>query len=81
MARTITVDLGDELREFVNSLVESGDFRTPSEVLRESVRALREREAGSKLEALRRMIEEGDNSGEPIKWDRALIMKRLRKTV
>ncbi|PAX78111.1 type II toxin-antitoxin system ParD family antitoxin, partial [Citrobacter sp. TSA-1] len=28
MARTMTVDLGDELREFIESLIESGDYRT-----------------------------------------------------
>ncbi len=30
MARTMTVDLGDELREFIVS----GDYRTQSEVIR-----------------------------------------------
>ena len=30
MARTMTVDLGDELREFIESLIESGDYRTQS---------------------------------------------------
>lgn len=42
MARTMTVDLGDELREFIESLIESGDYRTQSEVIRESLRLLRE---------------------------------------
>jgi len=81
MARTMTVDLGNELQEYVNSLIKSGDYLTPSEVLRESVRALREREAGPKLAALRRMIEDGDNSGETIKWDREFILNRLRKNI
>ncbi|SUI80006.1 putative addiction module antidote protein, CC2985 family [Serratia marcescens] len=31
MGRTLTVDLGDELRSFVEDLVASGDYRTPSE--------------------------------------------------
>lgn len=43
MARTMTVDLGDELREFIESLIESGDYRTQSEVIRESLRLLREK--------------------------------------
>ena len=29
MARTMTVDLGDELREFIESLIESGDLPAP----------------------------------------------------
>ncbi len=42
MVRTMTVDHGDELREFIESLIESGDYRTQSEVIRESLRLLRE---------------------------------------
>jgi antitoxin ParD1/3/4 len=41
MARTMTVDLGSELRDYVQFLVESGDYRSNSEVLRESLRLLR----------------------------------------
>jgi hypothetical protein len=33
MARTMTVDVGDELREFIDSLVKAGDYRTQSEVM------------------------------------------------
>lgn len=45
MARTMTVDLGDELREFIESTIESGNYRTQSEVIRESLRPLREKQA------------------------------------
>ncbi|HEO9034232.1 MULTISPECIES: type II toxin-antitoxin system ParD family antitoxin [Serratia] len=78
MGRTLTVDLGDELRSFVEDLVASGDYRTPSEVIRESVRTLRERTATSKLEELRRLIAEGENSGESVEWDRDVFMERIR---
>ena len=40
MARTMTVALGDELWEYIESLIESGDYRTQSEVIRESLRLL-----------------------------------------
>ena len=63
MARTMTVDLGDELREFIESLIESGDYRTQSEVIRESLRLLREKQAESRLQALRDMLAEGLSSG------------------
>ncbi len=56
MARTMTVDLGDELREFIESLIESGDYRTQSEVIRQSLRLLREKQAESRLQALRDML-------------------------
>lgn len=50
MARTMTVALGDELREYIESLIESGDYRTQSEVIRESLRLLREKQAESRLQ-------------------------------
>ena len=68
MARTMTVDLGNELRHYVESLVDSGDYRSNSEVLRESLRLLRERQAKSKLEQLRHLIDEGEASGDPLTW-------------
>ncbi len=70
MARTMTVDLGDELREFIESLIESGDYRTQSEVIRESLRLLREKQAESRLQALRDMLAEGLSSGEAQPWEK-----------
>ncbi|MGO2155367.1 type II toxin-antitoxin system ParD family antitoxin [Serratia sp. BW106] len=78
MGRTLTVDLGEELRNFVEGLVASGDYRTPSEVIRESVRTLRERTAASKLEELRRLIAEGENSGDAVEWDRDVFMATVK---
>jgi putative addiction module CopG family antidote len=34
----MTVDVGDELREFIDSLVKAGDYRTQSEVMRDALR-------------------------------------------
>lgn len=53
MARTLAVDLGEELRDFIESLTESGDYRTQSEVIRQSLRLLHEKQAESRLQALR----------------------------
>ncbi len=69
MARTITVDTGTELRNFVEGLVESGNYKTNSEVIREGLRLLKEKHAASKIEALRKLIDEGENSGESIDWN------------
>ncbi|RLV58371.1 type II toxin-antitoxin system ParD family antitoxin [Parashewanella curva] len=68
-ARTMTVDTGEELRSFVEGLVESGNYKTNSEVVREGLRLLQEKQAHSKLETLRQLIEEGESSGEAVKWD------------
>ncbi len=79
MARTMTVDLGSELRRYVEDLVESGDYRSNSEVLRESLRLLREKQAKSKLEQLRHLIHEGEGSGDPVAWNAQEFLKKMKK--
>lgn len=79
MTRTMTVDLGSELRHYVESLVDSGDYRSNSEVLRESLRLLREKQAVSKLEQLRHLIDEGEASGDPLAWNREGFLARMKK--
>lgn len=78
MARTITVDIGDELREFIDSQVQSGDYRTQSEVLRDALRLLREKQAASRLEALKTLLAEGANSGIPEPWDKDAFLQRVK---
>ncbi|GKW18654.1 hypothetical protein PEC302107_03830 [Pectobacterium araliae] len=78
MARTMTIDLGDELRHYVESLVESGDYRTQSEVIREALRMLREKQAESDLQTLRHLLAEGINSGEPQEWDKDEFLQKIR---
>lgn len=79
MARTMTVDLGNELRHYVESLVESGDYRSNSEVLRDSLRLLREKQAGTKFQQLRYLIDEGESSGEPCVWDAEVFLTQMSK--
>jgi antitoxin ParD1/3/4 len=74
----MTVDLGNELRDYVQFLVESGDYRSNSEVLRESLRLLREKQAASKLEQLRHLIDEGEDSGDPLMWNAQEFLERMR---
>jgi antitoxin ParD1/3/4 len=79
MARTMTVDLGSELRNYVESLVDSGDYKSNSEVLRESLRLLREKQAESKLVALRHLIDEGEASGDLLTWNAHEFLKEMKK--
>lgn len=74
----MTVDLGDELREFIESLIESGDYRTQSEVIRESLRLLREKQAESRLQALRDMLAEGLDSGEAQPWEKDAFLRKVK---
>ena len=78
MARTMTVDLGDELREFIESLIESGDYRTQSEVIRESLRLLREKQAESRLQALSDMHAGGLSSGEAQPWEKDAFLRKVK---
>jgi antitoxin ParD1/3/4 len=53
----ISVDLGNQLEAFVTNLVKSGRYHSKSEVLREGVRLIQEREA--RLAALDAAIARG----------------------
>ena len=79
MSRTITVDTGNELRGFIDSLVETGSYKTKSEVVREGLRLLKEQRANSKLEALRQIIEAGENSGDLIDWNVDSFLGRMKE--
>ena len=79
MTRTMTVDLGNELRNYVEFLVQSGDYKTNSEVLRDSLRLLREKQAASKLEKLRYLIDEGEKSGALIEWNADEFLTRMKR--
>ena len=81
MARTMTVDVGDELREFIDSLVKAGDYRTQSEVMRDALRLLREKQAESRLQELRDLLAEGISSGEAKSWNKDAFLKNVRARV
>ncbi|MEX2524050.1 MAG: type II toxin-antitoxin system ParD family antitoxin [Gammaproteobacteria bacterium] len=78
MARTSSVTLGP-LQEFVDSLVRSGRYASSSEVIRDSLRLLQEKEAESKLEILRKAIEEGENSQLLEEWDANIFLTRMKQ--
>jgi len=61
----MNVSLTPELEQLVSGLVESGRYRSASEVVGEGLRllAVRDEADRAKLEALRRLIQEGFDSG------------------
>jgi antitoxin ParD1/3/4 len=73
--------IGDHFESFVSSLTESGRYASASEVLRDGLRLLeqREQERSAKLYALRRDIAEGMESGESEPLDMAAIKREARK--
>lgn len=62
MSRTTSVTLGEPLNHFVQEMVASGRYGSTSEVVRSALRLLEEQE--QRLQHLRKLIDEGIESGE-----------------
>lgn len=61
MAKNTSITLGDHFDGFIAGQVNTGRYGSVSEVVRAGLRLLEKRE--TKTEALRRMLEEGEQSG------------------
>ncbi|MDL2406145.1 type II toxin-antitoxin system ParD family antitoxin [Rhizobium calliandrae] len=73
-------NIGDHYEGFVRALVEGGRYASASEVLRDSLRLLEQREEvrALELEYLRREFAEGKASGELVDVDPDDFLKRLK---
>ena len=78
MVRTMTVDVGDELREFIDSLVQAGYYRTQIEVIGDALRLLREKQAESRLQELCDLLAEGISSGDPKPLNKDAFLRSAR---
>ncbi|MBL0965759.1 MAG: type II toxin-antitoxin system ParD family antitoxin [Blastomonas sp.] len=69
MSKNTSIALGAPFQEFARRKVESGEYGSTSEVVREAMRRLMADEL--RLEALRAAIQEGIDSGpaEPLSFD------------
>ncbi len=74
----MNVSLTPELEGFIREKVESGRYHSSSEVVREALRLLEEREQlrQLRLEELRHDIQKGLDSGPPVESD--AVFERLR---
>jgi len=66
-----------KLKNFIEDSIKSGSYKTTSEVVREGLRLLQEKQANSKLTALRKLIKEGEDSGISQDWDFDEFIKRM----
>lgn len=78
MARTQTITVGDHFNHLIEGLISSGRYTSVSEVIRESLRLLEEKEAGSKLERLRQALIEGEQSGTPRETDFDKLLEKAK---
>jgi antitoxin ParD1/3/4 len=77
MNKHVQVTLGEPLASFVDNEVESGRFGSAQEVVEAGLRLLEEEQV--KLEKLRELLIEGEQSGEPRYVDREEFLARMRE--
>jgi antitoxin ParD1/3/4 len=72
--------IGKHFEEFIESLIESGRYSTASEVLRDGLRLIEEREERrkAKLEALRAEIQKGFDGGPAEEVDIAEMVDSIK---
>ena len=78
-AKTQTLSLGEHWNNFIESHLQSGRYATASEMVREGLRLLEEKEAHSRLEALRQALIEGEESGDAGELDINAIRQDARR--
>jgi antitoxin ParD1/3/4 len=77
---TMNINLTPQLEDMVRKKVASGLYSSASEVIREALRLMEERDCvrAVKLEQLRQEIRNGLSSGEPTAWDSEEIRQEGR---
>lgn len=79
-AKTQTLSLGDHWNNFIETHVGINKrYATASELVRDALRLLEEKEANSKLENLRQSLVEGEESGDAGELDMRAIRQDARK--
>jgi len=74
--KTTSIALGPELADYARRKVESGEFGSTSEVIRDALRRAAEHDV--RLAALRQAIQEGVDSGPPQPWDFEAFRREMR---
>lgn len=76
MNKNTSVSLGEHFNAFLERAIASGRYTSASEVIRAGLRLLQDQEA--KLERLRELIREGDESGDPVPLDRQRFFAEMQ---
>lgn len=75
MGKNTSISLGEHYEEYARRKVASGEFASISEVIRDALRRAEERDR--KIEHLRQLIRESEESGpaRPFDWDAFMARK------
>jgi antitoxin ParD1/3/4 len=76
MAKNTSIILNDHFETLISRKVESGEYASASEVIRAALRLFEEKEA--RLEALRRALVEGEQSGTAGSLDMSAVKRKAR---
>lgn len=77
MAKNTSVTLGDHFEGFITEQIEKGRYGSASELIREGLRLVEERER--KLQVLRQALREGEESGDPGRLDVEEIIREAKQ--
>ena len=77
MSKNTSIALGEHWQAFIEKLVSSGRYGSASEVIRNALRLLEERNA--KIETLRAALVEGEASGSAGRLDMDVIKRKARQ--
>jgi antitoxin ParD1/3/4 len=73
-----TITLTDEQDDWIKAQVNAGNYTNDSEYIRDLIR--REQERGAEIEAVRAALIEGEQSGEPRRFEATAFKRKLRQT-
>lgn len=78
MAKNTSVTLGEHFEQIIEKSIESGRYSSASEVIREGLRLVDERE--QKIHILREAIEAGERSGYVKNFDPVKHLEKLNQS-
>lgn len=77
MSKNTSLTLGDHFTDFIAAQLQDGRYGSASEVVRQALRLLEERE--QKLATLRLALIEGETSGKPKKLNMKNIIRKANR--
>ena len=81
MIKTQTLSLGEHWNHFIQDKLDIGRYATASEVVRDALRLLEEKESKATLEMFRFALIEGEESGNSGKLDMEEIRKSAKEQI